>query len=263
MPAARLTTLLALLLAGQATPAPRIAIIIDDIGWHYALGRRAIELPGPIACAVLPHTPRAAALARLATDSGKDVLLHLPLEPVDRTADAPDAGRITLDMTRGQLAAAVAGNLAAVPRAIGVNSHRGSLLTRHPGHMSWLMAELRSRGLFFVDSYTTHRSVALAMAREAGIPAARRDVFLDSDPSAHRVAAEFERLKALARERGSAIAIGHPYPGTLTFLERALPGLAEEGIELVGITEILGAQAAVRAGGDPPLPETAPAASPP
>jgi polysaccharide deacetylase 2 family uncharacterized protein YibQ len=119
-----------------------------------------------------------------------------------------------------------------------VNSHRGSLLTRHPGHMGWLMEEiLRAGGLYFVDSYTTHRSVALQVASERGVPAIKRDVFLDSDPD--NVAREFERLKTLARERGLAVAIGHPYPATLDFLERAIPGLVEEGIQLVPLRELI------------------------
>jgi polysaccharide deacetylase 2 family uncharacterized protein YibQ len=141
----------------------------------------------------------------------------------------------------------LAQNMAAVPFAIGVNGHRGSLLTRHPGHMRWLMEEIDARGMLFVDSYTTPRSVALDMALEAGVPATRRDVFLDTDPAPESIDREFERLKALARRHGSAVAIGHPYPATLTFLERRLPMLAAQGFRLVGIRELL------NSGGDMPM----------
>ena len=145
-----------------------------------------------------------------------------------------------LDTSRQQFAEMFAADLAAVPHVIGINSHRGSLLTRHPGHMRWLMEEIGARdGFFFVDSYTTHLSIALGAAAEAGIPARRRDVFLDSDTAPESVAREFERLKALARERGSAIAIGHPYATTLAFLEKALPELEKEGIRLVSIRELV------------------------
>ena len=153
---------------------------------------------------------------------------------------AVEPGSITLDTTRQGLADTFANALATVPFAVGINGHRGSLLTRHPGHMSWLMEEiLMAGGLYFVDSYTTHRSVALQMAAEKGVPAIKRDVFLDSDPAPEMVAREFERLKSLARERGLAVAIGHPYPATLAFLERAIPGLVEEGIELVPLSELI------------------------
>ena len=230
-----------LLLASHsfAQSTPRIAIIIDDLGYHLSAGHRAVALPGPVACAILPGTPGSVQLAQAAWQSGKEVLLHLPMQSMHGQG-AVEPGSITLDTTRQGLADTFANALATVPFAVGVNSHRGSLLTRHPGHMGWLMEEmLRAGGLYFVDSYTTHHSVALRIASEQGVPAIKRDVFLDSDPAPEMVEREFERLKAMARERGLAVAIGHPYPGTLAFLERAIPALVEEGIELVPLRELI------------------------
>lgn len=224
--------------AAAAAPA-RIAIIIDDLGYQLAAGQRAIALPGPIAYAILPGTPRGRMLAETAHRSGKEVLLHLPLQAIEPgEPDEPSA--ITLEMSHTALQSAFADALQSVPFAIGVSSHRGSLLTRHPGHMGWLMQEIRGRdGLFFIDSYTTPRSVALQIAREAGLNAARRDVFLDTDRSMVAVAREFERLKALARQRGVAVGIGHPYPETLEFLERELGMLDGEQFVLIPISEAL------------------------
>lgn len=164
--------------------------------------------------------------------------MHLPLQAVDEQSAEP--GGIVLDMSREQLAQAFAGNLASIPHVIGVNTHRGSLLTRHPGHMHWLMEEIDARGdLFFVDSFTTAGSIALQLARESGVPAVRRDVFLDPDPAPATVEREFARLKKLARVRGMAVGIGHLYPATLALLERELPRLASEGIELVSISDYI------------------------
>lgn len=225
--------------ATQAEMLPRISIIIDDLGYQADAGWRAIGLPGPLAVAILPGTPRAAALARAAHAVGKEVLLHLPLQAADPDATGGD-GSLTIDLSRDAFGNAFATAMQSVPFAIGVSSHRGSLLTRHPGHMTWLMEEMRAHGgLFFVDSYTTHKSVALQMADEVGIKGLRRDVFLDHEPTPAGVAREFERLKRLARERGVAVAIGHPYPETLDFLEAALPGLAPDGIELTRISDLL------------------------
>jgi hypothetical protein len=236
---------LALVLASSAAlaQAPRIAIIIDDLGYQLAAGRRAVDLPGPIACAVLPETPRAVALAEAAFARGKDVLLHLPLQSMEQPVHA-EPGAILLDMTRGEFARSFARSIASVPHAVGVSNHRGSLLTQHPGHMSWLMEEIGAQGnLFFVDSYTTHRSIALNLARESGVPAVRRDVFLDPDRSLKTLQREFDRLKHLSRRQGMAVGIGHPYPVTLAFLEVELPKLAHEGYELVGIREYVTRQA--------------------
>ncbi|MDH3350108.1 MAG: divergent polysaccharide deacetylase family protein [Gammaproteobacteria bacterium] len=222
-----------------AEPKPRIAIIIDDLGYELEAGRRAIDLPGPVAFAVLPGTPQGRQLARLANERGKEVLMHLPLESVENR-DFLEPGALMLDMSRRTFAETFAGAIATVPFAIGVSSHRGSLLTRHPGHMGWLMEEILAReNLFFIDSYTTHESVALRIAAESGVTATRRDVFLDHDRSSKAVSREFERLKAVARQRGSAVAIGHPFRETLEVLERELPKLHAEGFELVAISELL------------------------
>lgn len=235
---------LSLVLSGGAAAAPagavpRIAIIIDDLGYQLEVGQRSINLPGPVACAILPATPRATRLAQAAFANGKEVLLHLPLESMSE--DSPtEPGGILLDMSRDELASTFSANLESVPHAIGVNSHRGSLLTRHPGHMGWLMEEIHTRGnLIFIDSYTTHQSVALQLAREFGIPAAKRDVFLDPDRSLETVEKEFSRLKEMAKKRGAAVGIGHPYPSTLALLEREIPGLRDDGIELVSISELV------------------------
>lgn len=226
-------------LADLPADAPRIAIIIDDLGYGLAAGERAVNLPGPVSFAVLPATPRGRALAEIAHTQGKEVLLHLPLQSRSEQADG-DPGGLLLDMSRTQFADTFAEDFASVPHAVGINSHRGSLLTRHPGHMAWLMEEIKRRGnLFFVDSYTTHESVALRLAREAGVPAVRRDVFLDPDRASGTLEREFARLKKVARQRGFAVGIGHPYPETLALLERELPGLEEEGFELVSISRYI------------------------
>ena len=234
-----LATLL-LVFSGAATAEPpRVAIIIDDLGYHLANGKRAIGLPGPVSYSFLPSAPRARVLAELAHGLGKDILLHLPLQ-AHRDDERREPAEIHIDMSRTRVNDALDEALAAVPYVVGINSHRGSFLTRHPGHMQWLMEAIRAReDLFFIDSFTHHDSVALQIAKENGIDATRRDVFLDPDASPDTVAREFERMKTLARERGQVIAIGHPHPATLELLERELPRLAEEGFELVSVRELL------------------------
>ena len=232
-----------LLLASQtgAGDLVRVAIIIDDLGNQLPAGRRAIDLQGDVAFAFLPGTPLAASLARKAYRDGKEVLLHLPLQ-ADAGEPLTDPVGIRLDMSRVEVGQAFERALKSVPHVIGVNSHRGSLLTQHPGHMQWLMDEIKARdNLFFIDSYTTHKSVALQIAAETRVTAAKRDVFLDPDPSPETVAREFERMKQLARKRGSVIAIGQPYEATLSLLERELPMLAAAGIELVPVSELVSA----------------------
>ena len=225
-----------------ASQEPHVSIIIDDLGYRLDAGRRAIALPGPVACAILPGAPRSRHLARYAHERGKEVLLHLPMQAMDDMDDQVPAspGSLSIDMSRQALARAFADAMQSVPHAVGVNNHRGSLVTRHPGHMHWLMQTIREQRLeFFVDSYTTHKSVALKLAAENGVAALKRDVFLDTDPDPAEIRRQFERLKTLARRNGAAVAIGHPYPATLEALEQLLPSLGDEGIRLVPVRELL------------------------
>jgi polysaccharide deacetylase 2 family uncharacterized protein YibQ len=231
--------------AGAAGPSPpsshpqaRITLIIDDIGDNLRLGLRAVRLPGDVTCAFLPHTPYARQLAIAAHKRDKEVMLHLPMEAEE--GKAPGPGALTLDMTRSEFIRTVKSDLEAVPYASGVNNHMGSLMTQHPGDMRWLMQEIRRHGsLFFVDSRTTEFTVAQQVARETGVPNLRRDVFLDDDQRPAAIAAQFSRLVALARRHGSAVAIGHPHPATLRFLEKRLPRLSEQGIELIAVSDLI------------------------
>ncbi len=225
--------------ASCGEPIPRIAIIIDDLGYQFEAGLRALNLPGPVSYAVLPATPSGTSLALAAHAQGKEVLLHLPFESIDRE-NADEPGGITLDMDRKAFHKAFAAALESVPHAIGVSNHRGSLLTRHPGHMAWLMEEIAAHdGMFFVDSFTTPASVAMQIASESGIAAIRRHVFLDNDRSPRALRKEFDRLTALARRNGVAVAIGHPYPETLEFLERELLQLDGSSFKLIPVSQAL------------------------
>lgn len=223
----------------SAQPVPVISIIIDDLGLNLQAGQRVVDLPVPVACAFLPHAPHTRELALRAHTVHKEVILHLPMATVDHRP--LDPGGVTLDMTQGQFIATLQEDLAAVPHVSGINNHMGSLLTRHPGHMMWLMHEMRRHDrLFFVDSRTTVDTVARRVADEHGVPSVDRDVFLDSDPDLEAVRFQFRRLLALARRNGSATAIGHPHASTLRVLEEELSWL--EGVRVVPVADVIQVQ---------------------
>jgi len=225
----------------NASSRPQIAVIIDDLGNQRLPGLRVIDLNAPIACAIMPHTAHATFLAESAHAAGKEVILHLPMQPMEMARIA-GPGEISLDTDRAELALILESDLLSVPHSVGISNHMGSLITRHPGHMRWLMEELELRGnLYFVDSFTTPASVAYDVALETGVPAVRRHIFLDNDQSADAISEQFERLKRQARNQGYAIGIGHPYPVTLEFLQRALPALSDQGFDLVPVSRIVAA----------------------
>lgn len=165
------------------------------------------------------------------------MLLHLPLEPL---AGRPHPLALKASSSDDSRAQQLEHLLAAVPYATGVNNHQGSRATESRGQMHWLMRELSLRGItYFVDSATSAQSVAYLIARAYGLPAARRKVFLDNDPSPAAVRIEFERLLRLARRDGTALAIGHPHAATLAVLREQLPLLAAAGIELVTPAQLI------------------------
>jgi polysaccharide deacetylase 2 family uncharacterized protein YibQ len=232
--------LLVLLLLGVAASAgqPRVAIIIDDLGHDLELGRAAVELPAPLTYSVLPMRPYSHTLARLAHANGKEVMLHLPMQATGGQLLGP--GGLHEDMGRGHLAAVLREGLAGVPHVAGVNNHMGSYLTRRAEPMRWVMRELRCAGeLYFVDSRTDVRTIARRQARAAGLANGQRDVFLDNLPDPDYVRGQLRKLVARARQRGYAIAIGHPRPVTLAVLTEQLPLLAAAGIDVVPVSRIV------------------------
>ncbi|CAK0769777.1 conserved hypothetical protein [Gammaproteobacteria bacterium] len=231
-------------LAVAEGPAPAtISLVIDDMGYLLAPGLRAVALPGPLACSILPHTPYAASLAEAAHRAGKEVMLHLPMESQDSLSLGQ--GGLLHTMDRSQLSQTLNADLALIPHVRGVNNHMGSLLTRQPAAMAWVMDVIKQhKGLFFIDSRTTAATIALKAAQEAGISATRRDLFLDnvSQPAAVRI--QFARLVALARIQGTALGIAHPRPVTLQALEDLLPRLPALGVRLRPVSETVVRRAA-------------------
>jgi uncharacterized protein len=234
-----------ILLSGCAVTAaaeqPAITIIIDDMGYNEALGLAAVRLPGAVTYAFLPHTPFAARLAEQAHARGKQVMLHLPMDSFDETPLGP--GGLSLHMTRTDFLQTLDQSLQAVPHVTGINNHMGSLLTRHPGAMEWLMQGLRARTpMFFVDSRTTSGSVAQRLAREQGVPNTRRDVFLDNDRDPEAIRQQLALLLKKARKQGFSVGIGHPYPETLVVLKRELAELERQGIRLINASQMIALQ---------------------
>jgi polysaccharide deacetylase 2 family uncharacterized protein YibQ len=233
-----LLSVLSLCQTVAAEPVARIAIIIDDLGNSQMLGRQAVELPGNLTFAMLPQRPYSRELAHAVHASGREVMLHLPMQASDGRAMGP--GGLELGMQREQFTRVVHDNIAAIPHLAGVNNHMGSLLTREPRVMRWLMQELSCiGGLYFVDSRTDVRTVAAEEARLAGLAHARRDVFLDNLIEPDAIRRQFGRLLTRARATGSAIGIGHPYPETLAVLAELLPTLDGQRIELVPVSRLV------------------------
>ncbi len=217
---------------------PRLAIVIDDCGQWPDIEHGFIAMPEAITLSVLPHVRYGTSIADDAHAAGKDVILHLPMEP--RSGVYPGPGEVRVSMSDAAITAQVDDDLASVPLADGVNNHEGSRATSDDRVMRTVSAALAAHGgLFFLDSRTSAATVAERDAAEAGLRVARRDVFLDDVADTDASADALRHAGALARANGTAIAIGHPRATTLAAVRAVVPELEREGITIVPLRDVV------------------------
>ena len=211
----------------QPTPAlPRLALVIDDLGYAPPeLVTRLCAQAVPFTVAVLPYQEFTKASAEIAYGHGKEVMLHLPMEPLGYPAPGKDPGpdAVMFELPEAQVRERVRKALAEIPHRKGVNNHMGSRITPDRTRMLWILQEIKAKGCFFVDSRTDKDSVAFAVAQELAIPTAQRKVFLDDNKSFEEISKQWERALALAHKDGAVLMIGHIYPETVAALERLIP----------------------------------------
>ena len=217
-----------------AAQGPRLAICIDDWGYLAAPVQRLREgLRFPMTTSILPNLPHSVDSAEASFAAGHEVILHCPMQSVRNVGR--EKGTLLTTMSAAQCRSALEEEWAAVPHLVGLNNHEGSAASADRALMDVVAGFLKERQAFFLDSVTTPKSAIPAAAQAAGVPWARRRVFLDNDESAPAVAAQFRIAIALAKKNGSCIAIGHPHAGTLKVLEQLAPQAAAEGVTLVTV----------------------------
>ena len=224
--------------APEPTPAGRVAIIFDDAGANLEQLEPILALGRPVTIAILPGLPASRAVSQRAAAAGLEVLLHLPLEAEEADRRLGPGG-VTTAMTDEEVITVVRAGLADVPGAVGINGHMGSKATADRRVMAAVLAVVRERGLFFVDSRTTTRTVALPVARDLGVPAVERTVFLDNADDPAYIGGQIQQLLQAARTRGWAIGIGHAQRMTAEVLRQFLPEFDRAGIVLVPVSALI------------------------
>ncbi|MCG8563669.1 MAG: divergent polysaccharide deacetylase family protein [Desulfobacterales bacterium] len=204
---------------------PRIAVIIDDVGYDFNVAMGMSRVDRNITFAVLPFSPHGRELSRRLRQRGNEIMLHLPMEPIQYPKFDPGPGALLTEMSPDELLEQLRANLADVGGVAGVNNHMGSEMTRHSNQMNQIFTVLKAENLFFIDSRTSAESTCRASARLLQIPFGERDVFLDNRQEVPYTAGQFHKLLKRARKYGSAIGIGHAYKTTLKTLEQEVPKL--------------------------------------
>jgi len=217
----------------------KVAIVIDDLGLDIERLRDILDIDAPIAVAVLPFLPYSREIAEEASLSGREVLLHLPMEPKDSANNDPGEGAVFTYMSEAEVAGQVRKDIAAIPHIVGINNHMGSKFTENEKLMKIVLETAKERNLFFLDSKTTNKSAAHRLAKEMGLKTASRHVFLDNNKDdVEYIKGQILELIEIAKKRGAAVGIGHPHQTTITAIKEMLPMLNED-VEVVPLSPLI------------------------
>lgn len=216
----------------------KLAIILDDLGNDRRAADEIFNLPYPLTISVLPNHEHSQEIAQEAERRGYQVMLHLPMQSIAN--EKPEAQELRQGMPAGEVSKLVSQFLQDIPGAVGVNNHQGSEATSDPALMRELMPVLRDHHLFYIDSRTTAATVAYETAQSSRVRSAFRNVpFLDDVTEVGAVRKQLELALRGAREKGEAVAIGHPHPATLQALREVLPKAQSEGVRLTFASQLV------------------------
>lgn len=217
---------------------PKVAIIIDDMGYDRQMAKKFIELDAVITYAILPFSPHQRELSAAAQQKGLETMLHLPMEPTEYPTIKPGPGALLTTMTPDELLHQLKKDLQSVPGARGVNNHMGSRMTEVSVQLYQIFSLLKKEGLFFIDSRTTPASLCRPSARLLRLPFAERNVFLDHVQTEESVKKQIRQLVAIALQKGEAVGIGHPHAITYSVLRELLPEIQKK-VKLVPASEVV------------------------
>ncbi len=217
---------------------PMIAIVIDDMGVDVRRSRIAAALPGPLTLSYLTYAQGLELQTMVASNNGHELMLHVPMQPESDTVD-PGPEVLRTEDRAEEVLRRLRWGLSQFKGYVGINNHMGSRFTRDLDGMRVVLAEIKARGLLFLDSRTSGQSVATAAAHEFDVPFATRNVFLDHVDDEIEIYERLIETERLARKNGSAIAIGHPRDATLKIITEWLPTLESKGIVLAPISALV------------------------
>lgn len=217
---------------------PKVAIIIDDLGYDAYIAQDLLELDGPLTFAMLPNAPFNDQIITAAHAEGFEIMLHLPMEPKEYPRVNPGPGALLTSMEPDHLIMQLTENIESIPHLKGINNHMGSKMTASSSQMRQIFTILKKRGLFFIDSRTSADTICRSSAKLLKIPFAERDVFIDHSLDPQFIRKQIKRLVQQARKNGQAVGIAHPHFITFDILRDVLPKLEKE-IRLVPASEVV------------------------
>ena len=217
---------------------PKVAFIIDDLGYETEVAKKMIELEFPMTLSILPFLQYSEFIAEEGRKNNQEIMLHLPMESSNSSANH-GPGAIKSYMSEEEIRQAVRDSILNFPYIIGVNNHMGSKITEDRKIMEIILEEIRELNLFFIDSMTSKNSIAYEVAQEMEIKSAVRSVFLDNENDMEYIKEQMLKVQETALKEGEAIVIGHSRINTFYVLKRMIPELIKAGIEIVPVSELV------------------------
>ncbi|OGC00405.1 hypothetical protein A2V82_12170 [candidate division KSB1 bacterium RBG_16_48_16] len=217
-----------------------VAIIIDDFGYKYdELTKEFINFSRPLTISIIPGLRETQRIRRDAELAQKEVLIHIPMEPLEEKYDKDDYILLT-DMPPSEIHLRMQKALAEIPNAVGVNNHQGSKATADENLMTVVLSEIKAANKFFIDSRTNSESLAYDVAKKMGVPTAANQVFIDAKDDVDFITQQMARLGEMAGANGRVIGIGHVRKNTFKVLTKMIPELEARGIEFVFVSSFTG-----------------------
>jgi polysaccharide deacetylase 2 family uncharacterized protein YibQ len=217
---------------------PKVAFIIDDLGYETGVAKKIMELEFPVALSILPFLRYSEFIAEEGKKNNQEIMLHLPMES-NNSSTNPGPGAIKFYMSEEEIRQAVRDCILDFPYIIGANNHMGSKITEDRKIMEIILEEIKEYNLFFIDSITTKDSIAYEVAQEMKIKSAARSVFLDNENDMEYIKGQMLEVQETALKEGVVIAIGHSRINTFYVLKRMVPELIKAGIEIVPVSELV------------------------
>jgi polysaccharide deacetylase 2 family uncharacterized protein YibQ len=218
---------------------PSIALVIDDLGYNPNLAEELFKIDLPFTISVLPNLPYTNLISRRAIQKGKEVILHLPMEPYDFPNAQVEDGTLLISMKDEEIRRLIKKAFKGLDCAVGANNHMGSRMVEHEEKMRIILEEMKNRGLFFLDSRTSPRSIVYDLAKKMGVKTAKRHVFLDVQNDVEYIRNQLDRVANIALHNGYGIAICHLQLSTIEALHSHLPSLTKSGIRFVKLSEVM------------------------
>lgn len=217
----------------------RLAVIVDDMGSSMSEARSLVAIKVPLTFAIIPGLRVDTEVAAFAAAHGIETMIHVPMQAKGWPERRLEVNGLLVEMDEGEIQERMSAFVQEFPGAVGANNHMGSEFTEHEEKMTALLESIKKSNLFFIDSVTSAGSVGGAVAQRLGVRSARRNVFLDNEQKRSYIIGQLNQAVRMAKKNGSAIAICHPHPETIAALAAALPGLADQGVNLVPVSRLV------------------------